>query len=75
MSGGEQQMLALARALAVRAFLIDQGVDTLRINVQAEGGKDSGTPADRVDLFLPQPAAAPMPPRASLDGIGKLRST
>jgi outer membrane protein OmpA-like peptidoglycan-associated protein len=43
--------VSLARALAVRAYLIDQGVDNLRINVQAEGNKDAGTPADRVDVF------------------------
>lgn len=44
--------MSLARALAVRAYLIDQGIDNLRINVQAEGGKNAGDQPDRVDLFL-----------------------
>jgi outer membrane protein OmpA-like peptidoglycan-associated protein len=56
---GDQASVArrtsLARALAVRAYLIDQGVDNLRINVQAEGSRDAGTQPDRVDLFLLSP--------------------
>ncbi len=48
--------VSLARALAVRAHLIDQGVDNLRINVQAEGSKNPGNAPNRVDLFLLSPA-------------------
>ncbi|MBV8938367.1 MAG: OmpA family protein, partial [Alphaproteobacteria bacterium] len=60
-SGSSDEMstarrVSLARALAVRAYLIDQGVDNLRINVQAEGSKDAGEQPDRVDLFLLTPA-------------------
>lgn len=47
--------VSLARALAVRAYLIDQGVDNLRINVQAEGNKATGGEGDRVDVFLLAP--------------------
>lgn len=47
--------VSLARALAVRAYLIDQGVDNLRINVQAEGSRNAGDKPDRVDLFLLTP--------------------
>lgn len=48
--------VSLARALAVRAYLIDRGVDNLRINVQAEGAKNGGDQPDRVDLFVLAPA-------------------
>ncbi len=56
-SGTSDQMstarrVSLARALALRAYLIDQGVDNLRINVQAEGSKNAGNQPDRVDMFL-----------------------
>jgi outer membrane protein OmpA-like peptidoglycan-associated protein len=47
--------VSLARALAVRAYLIDQGVDNLRINVQAEGSRDAGDQPDRVEMFLLAP--------------------
>ena len=53
-SAGEEQAraarkIALARGMAVRNALIDQGVDMLRINVQVNVGKP-GT--DRVDLVM-----------------------
>ena len=44
--------ISLSRALSVRAFLIDAGVNNLRINVQAEGDKNPGGDADRVDLYV-----------------------
>ncbi len=44
--------VSLSRALAVRAYLIDQGVSNLRISVQAEGDKNPGGEADRVDMVL-----------------------
>jgi outer membrane protein OmpA-like peptidoglycan-associated protein len=44
--------VSLSRALSVRAYLIDNGVGSLRINVQAEGDKNPGGEADRVDIFV-----------------------
>jgi outer membrane protein OmpA-like peptidoglycan-associated protein len=43
--------VALARVLSVRAYLIDQGVSNLRMNVQAEGNKNPGGEPDRVDII------------------------
>ncbi len=42
--------LSLSRALAVRAFLIDQGVRSTRMDVRALGSKAGDGPADRVDV-------------------------
>ena len=42
--------LSLSRALAVRSFLIDQGVHSTRIEVRALGNKVTEGLADRVDL-------------------------
>ncbi len=47
------QRLSLSRALSVRAFLMDSGVDARRIDVRAMGGNTSESPADRVDLVIP----------------------
>ncbi|MCY4591679.1 MAG: OmpA family protein [Alphaproteobacteria bacterium] len=44
--------LSLSRALAVRSHLISQGIDGLRIDVQARGNAASGGPADRVDVAV-----------------------
>ncbi|MFQ5984052.1 MAG: OmpA family protein [Alphaproteobacteria bacterium] len=44
--------LSLSRALSVRAFLLDQGVRSTRIDVRALGNKSEGGPPDRVDIFL-----------------------
>jgi len=44
--------VSLSRALAVRAYLIDQGINNMRINVQAEGDKNPGGDPDRVDVFV-----------------------
>jgi outer membrane protein OmpA-like peptidoglycan-associated protein len=44
--------VSLSRALSVRAYLIDNGIGNLRINVQAEGDKNPGGEPDRVDMFL-----------------------
>jgi outer membrane protein OmpA-like peptidoglycan-associated protein len=46
--------VSLSRALAIRAYLIDQGIPSLRINVQAEGDKNPGGESDRVDMFVKQ---------------------
>lgn len=44
--------VSMARALAVRAFLIEQGIDSFNINVRAEGSKGVGGEPDRVDIVL-----------------------
>jgi outer membrane protein OmpA-like peptidoglycan-associated protein len=44
--------VSLSRALSVRAYLIDNGINNLRINVQAEGDKNPGGAPDRVDVFV-----------------------
>jgi outer membrane protein OmpA-like peptidoglycan-associated protein len=48
----ESRRLSLERALAVRSYLIDQGVRRTRIDVRALGQTDPQGPADRVDLLL-----------------------
>ncbi len=47
--------VSLSRALSVRAYLIDAGVNNMRINVQAEGDKNPGGDPDRVEVFLQEP--------------------
>jgi outer membrane protein OmpA-like peptidoglycan-associated protein len=47
--------LSLSRALAVRAFLIERGVRSTRMDVRALGDKSEEGPADRVDI-LPRAA-------------------
>ena len=44
--------VSLSRALAIRAFLIDSGVNNMRINVQAMGNKAEGDNSERADVFL-----------------------
>ena len=50
--GSEARRLSLKRALAIRQVLIDDGVSSDRIDVQAMGGVDDTGPADRVDVFV-----------------------
>jgi outer membrane protein OmpA-like peptidoglycan-associated protein len=49
----EARRISLARAVAVRAYLIEKGVHSFRMDVRALGNRneDNG-PADRVDLIL-----------------------
>ena len=42
--------LSLSRALAVRAFLMDEGLSSTRMDVYARGSQAEGGPSDRVDL-------------------------
>lgn len=42
--------VSLSRVLAVRAFLLENGVDKLNINVRAEGSKNPGGEPNRVDI-------------------------
>jgi outer membrane protein OmpA-like peptidoglycan-associated protein len=55
-SGGKDsskaRRLSLSRALAVRSFLIDQGVGSTRIDVRALGNNAESGPSDRVDLVV-----------------------
>lgn len=44
--------VSLSRGLSVRAYLIDHGINGMRINVQAEGDKATDNPKDRVDIFI-----------------------
>lgn len=49
----EARRLSLARAVAVRAYLIEGGVRSLRMDVRALGNRaDGGGPSDRVDLVI-----------------------
>jgi outer membrane protein OmpA-like peptidoglycan-associated protein len=45
--------MSLSRALAVRAYLIEKGVRSTRMDVRALGSNVEGEPADRVDI-IPQ---------------------
>ncbi len=49
-SSSDARRLSLSRALAVRAYLIDQGIRTARFIVRAQGDRYGSGPADRVDL-------------------------
>ena len=51
-NASKARRLSLSRALAVRSFLIDQGVRSTRIEVRALGNKVPEGTADRVDLVL-----------------------
>jgi len=49
----EARRISLARAVAVRAYLIEKGVHSFRMDVRALGNRnEDGGPADRVDLIL-----------------------
>jgi outer membrane protein OmpA-like peptidoglycan-associated protein len=48
----QTRRLSLSRALAVRSYLIDQGVKSTRIDVLALGNQASSGSADRVDLAV-----------------------
>jgi outer membrane protein OmpA-like peptidoglycan-associated protein len=48
----QARRVSLARALAVRSYLVDKGVKTARVDVRALGSRPEGEPADRVDLVL-----------------------
>jgi outer membrane protein OmpA-like peptidoglycan-associated protein len=51
-SSSGARRLSLARALAVRSFLIEAGVNSTKIDVRALGAKNEDGPADRVDLVV-----------------------
>ncbi len=51
-SASQTRRLSLSRALAVRAFLIEQGVRSTRIDLRALGDRTEDEPADRVDILV-----------------------
>jgi hypothetical protein len=51
-TASKARRLSLSRALAVRSFLIDQGVRSTRIEVRALGNKVPEGAPDRVDVLL-----------------------
>jgi len=54
-NSSKARRLSLSRALAVRSYLIENGMRSTRIDVRALGiARDSG-PADRVDIVLLEP--------------------
>jgi outer membrane protein OmpA-like peptidoglycan-associated protein len=51
--GTRARRLSLSRALAIRAYLMDQGIASTRMDVYARGNQTpEGTAADRVDLTV-----------------------
>lgn len=51
-SANTARRLSLSRALAVRAHLIDNDIQSTRMNVRALGDRAEDGPADRVDLVV-----------------------
>ena len=51
-SASAARRLSLSRALAVRSFLIESGVNSTRIDVRALGAKSESGKPDRVDLVV-----------------------
>lgn len=49
-SASRARRLSLSRALAVRSYLMGQGVRSTRMDVRALGDQRDGGPADRVDI-------------------------
>lgn len=52
LSASKARRLSLSRALAVRSYLIGQGVRSTRIDVRALGNKTTEQPFDRVDIKI-----------------------
>jgi outer membrane protein OmpA-like peptidoglycan-associated protein len=49
-SASQARRLSLSRALAVRAYLIEKGVASTRLDVRALGHQTDGGSPDRVDI-------------------------
>ncbi len=47
--------ISLTRAFVVRAFLLDQGVQPVRVNLRSLADKAQDGPPDRVDILLSEP--------------------
>lgn len=54
-SASKARRLSLSRALAVRSYLIEQGVQSTRIDVRALGDKTDEEPLNRVDVEVGTP--------------------
>lgn len=54
-SASKARRLSLSRALAVRSYLIEQGVRSTRIDVRALGDKSDEQPINRVDIEVGTP--------------------
>ena len=52
MSSSQARRLSLSRALAVRSYLIEQGIRSTRMDVRALGNTGKDGPADRVDIRI-----------------------
>ena len=52
MSSSNARRLSLSRALGIRSYLIDKGVEGTRIDVRALGNKETSGQINRVDLKL-----------------------
>jgi outer membrane protein OmpA-like peptidoglycan-associated protein len=52
LSASAARRLSLSRALAVRSFLIENGVRSTRIDVRALGDKTTEQPINRVDIHV-----------------------
>ncbi len=52
MTASKARRLSLSRALSVRSFLIESGIQSTRIGVMALGNKSSDTPKNRVDISI-----------------------
>jgi len=51
-NASQARRLSLSRALAVRSYLIDNGIRSTRMDVRALGNKYDSGPGDRVDLVV-----------------------
>ena len=49
---GSRFILANVLLLAIRSFLVENGIKSTRMDVRALGNKIEGSPGDRVDLVL-----------------------
>lgn len=49
---GISRRASLSRALAVRTYLLEAGIDTERVNVMSLGNQSGSGPAERVDITL-----------------------
>lgn len=54
-NASKARRLSLSRALSVRAYLMAQGIASTRMDVRALGDRNTGGPADRVDVLLQVP--------------------
>lgn len=50
--GNSARRLSLSRALSIRNFLVEQGIDPRRMEVRAMGSQSDRSPADRIDFVF-----------------------